>query len=290
MIERPDPVMTATPTTLLDGLAFPEGARWHEGALYFSDMHDGIVWRLTPAGHATKVLELPALPSGLGWLPDGTMCVVSMEDRLLLRLTQDGPQTLADLSGVARYVINDMVIDRTGRAYIGTFGCDFNNGDPPRPTQVFCVHPDGRVTVAADDIQFPNGSVISADGRTFIVAETFGERLSAFDIAEDGTLGNRRVFGAFQGLVPDGICLDSDGGVWIACLGANRIIRMIDGGAITDTIPLPGRDAYACMLGGADRRDLYICTARSYVPAETRAQRGGKIEVVRVAIPGAGLP
>jgi sugar lactone lactonase YvrE len=282
--------MTATPTILLEGLAFPEGARWHEGALYFSDMHDAVVWRLTPAGQATKVLELPALPSGLGWLPDGTMCVVSMEDRLLLRLTEHGPQTLADLSGVARYVINDMVIDRTGRAYIGTFGCDFNNGDPPRPTQVFCVHPDGRIVIAADDIRFPNGSVITADGRTFIVAETFGECLSAFDIAEDGTLGNRRVFGGVRGLVPDGICLDADGGVWIACLGANQIIRMIDGGAITDTIPLPGRDAYACMLGGADRRDLYICTARSYVPAETRVQRGGKIEVVRVAIPGAGLP
>ncbi len=282
--------MTATPAIVLDGLAFPEGARWHDGALYFSDMHDGIVWRLTTAGRATKIVELPALPSGLGWLPDGTMCVVSMEDRRLLRLTEDGPQTLADLSGVARYVINDMVIDRTGRAYIGTFGCDFNNGDPPRPTQVFCVHPDGRVAIAADGIQFPNGSVITPDGLTFIVAETFGECLSAFDIAEDGTLGNRRVFGAFQGLVPDGICLDADGGVWIACLGANRMIRMIAGGAITDTIPLPGRDAYACMLGGADRRDLYICTARSYVPAETRAQRGGKIEVVRVEIPGAGLP
>jgi sugar lactone lactonase YvrE len=213
-----------------------------------------------------------------------------MEDRRLLRLTKDGLQTLADLSGVARYVINDMVIDRTGRAYIGTFGCDFNNGDPPRPTQVFIVHPDGRIAIAADGIRFPNGSVITPDGRTFIVAETFGECLSAFDIAEDGTLGNRRVFGAFQGLVPDGICLDADGGVWIACLGANRVIRMVDGGAITDTIPLPGRDAFACMLGGTDRRDLYICTARSYVPEETRAQRGGKIEVVRVAIPGAGLP
>ncbi len=282
--------MTAAPATLLGGLAFPEGARWHEGSLYFSDMHDGIVWRLTTAGDATKILELPALPSGLGWLPDGTMCVVSMEDRRLLRLTPDGPRVLADLSGVSPYVINDMVIDRAGRAYIGTFGCDFNNGDPPRPTQVFCVHPDGRIVIAADDIRFPNGSVITDDGGTFIVAETFGECLSAFDIAEDGTLGNRRVFGGFHGLVPDGICLDADGGVWVACLGANRIIRMSDGGAVTDTIPLPGRDAYACMLGGADRRDLYICTARSYVPAETRAQRGGKIEVMRVAIPGAGLP
>jgi sugar lactone lactonase YvrE len=281
---------TETPTTVLDGLAFPEGARWHKGALYFSDMHDGIVWRLTPDGSATKVLELPTLPSGLGWLPDGTMCVVSMEDRRLLRLTPDGPVTLADLSGVARYVINDMVIDRAGRAYIGTFGCDFNNGDSPRPTQVFCVHPDGRIAIAADGIQFPNGCVITGDGRTFIVAETFGECLSAYDIDGDGALSNRRVFGGFKGLLPDGICLDAEGGVWIACLGANQIIRMVDGGEITDTIALPGRDGYACALGGDDRRDLYICTARSYVPAETRAQRAGKIEVVRVAIPGDGLP
>jgi sugar lactone lactonase YvrE len=177
-----------------------------------------------------------------------------------------------------------MVIDQSGRAYIGTFGCDFNNGDPPRPTQVFCVHPNGDVAIAADGIMFPNGAAITPDGRTFIVAETFGECLSAFDVGADGSLSNRRLFGGFEGFVPDGICLDAEDGVWAACLGANRIIRMVEGGAITDTIPLPERDSYACMLGGADRRDLYICTARSYVPSETRAQRGGKIEVVRVAM------
>ena len=282
--------MTQSPVTILDGLAFPEGARWHDGALFFSDMHDGVVWRLTPEGQATKLLELPTLPSGIGWLPDGTLCVVSMEDRRLVRLTPSGPSIVADLSSVSPYVINDMVIDRAGRAYVGTFGCDFNAGDSPRPTQIFCVYPDGRVAIAADDIMFPNGSAITPDGRTFIVAETFGECLSAFDIEDDGSLTNRRRFGGFPGLQPDGICLDAEGGVWIACLGANRIIRMIEGGTVTDAIPLPGRDSYACILGGADRQDLYICTARSYVPTETRAQRGGRIEVVRVSIPGAGLP
>ena len=279
-----------TPATVLDGLAFPEGARWHDGALYFSDMHDGIVWRLAPDGRATKIVELSTLPSGIGWLPDGTMCVVSMADRRMLRITSQGLEVAADLSGLSPYVINDMVIDRKGRAYIGTFGCDFNNGDPPRPTQVFLAYPNGDVTIAADGIMFPNGAVITPDGRTFIVAETFGECLSAFDIQADGLLSNRRLFGGFKGFVPDGICLDAEGGVWAACLGANRIIRMIQGGNITDTIPLPGRDSYACILGGPDRRDLYICTARSYVPSETRAQRAGKIEVVRVTIPGAGLP
>jgi sugar lactone lactonase YvrE len=276
--------------TVLDGLAFPEGARWHDGALYFSDMHDGIVWRLAPDGAATKILEIRTLPSGLGWLPDGSMCVVSMEDRRLLRLTPESDvSVVADLSTISPYVLNDMVIDQVGRAYIGTFGCDFNGGDPPRPTQVFCVQPDGSVSVAADGIMFPNGAAITADGRTFIVAETFGECLSAYDIDADGALSNRRVFGGYSGFVPDGLCLDAEGGVWVACLGANRIIRMIDGGTITDTIALPGRDSYACALGGSDRRDLYICTARSYVPSETRALRSGRIEVERVAIPGAGL-
>ena len=282
---------TATPVTLLDGLAFPEGARWRDGALYFSDMHDGIVWRLTPDGQATKLLALGTLPSGLGWMPDGSFYVVSMEDRRLVRLDANGTVTIvADLSALSPYVINDMVIDGTGRSYIGTFGCDFNNGDPPCPTQVFCVHPDGRVTIAADGIMFPNGAVITPDNRKFIVAETFGECLSAYDIEPDGTLSNRRVFGGFPGLTPDGICLDAEGGVWVACLAANRIIRMIEGGTITDTIALPGRDSYACALGGADRRDLYICTARSYVPSETTVLRSGRIEVVRVAIPGAGFP
>lgn len=282
---------TTTPQTVLEGLAFPEGARWHAGALYFSDMHDGIVWRLAPDGQATKILELRTLPSGLGWSTDGSLWVVSMEDRRLLRVTPEaGTSVVADLSVISPYVINDMVIDQAGRAYIGTFGCDFNNGDPPRPTQVFRVDPDGHISVAADGIMFPNGAAITPDGRTFIVAETFGECLSAYDIDAEGGLLNRRRFGGFPGFLPDGLCLDAEGGVWVACLAANRIIRMIEGGTITDTIALPGRDSYACALGGAERRDLYICTARSYVPSETRRLRSGKIEVVRVAIPGAGLP
>jgi sugar lactone lactonase YvrE len=281
--------VTSTPRTVLDGLVFPEGARWHDGALYFSDMHDGVVWRMTPDGSADRVLELATQPSGLGWGTDGALRVVSMFDRLLLRVTSAGVETVADLSAISPYVINDMVIDRAGRAYIGTFGCDLNAGDPPVPTQLFCVQPDGAVAVAAEGIEFPNGAVITPDGRTLIIAETFGKCLSAFDLHEDGTLGDRRLFATLDAM-PDGICLDAEGAVWVAALGAQSAIRVIDGGAVTDTIPLPGRDAFACMLGGADRRDLYICTARDYNPVVTKAQRGGKIEVVRVAVPGAGLP
>ena len=279
-----------TPKTLLDDLVFPEAPRWHDGALYFSDMHAGIVWRLTPEGKATKVLELPSLPSGLGWTPDGALHVVSMLDRRFLRVNANGTSTVADLSSVAPYPINDMVIDGQGRAYIGTFGCDLNNGETPRPTQLFCVHPNGDIKVAANDILFPNGTVITPDGKTLIVAETFGSRLTAFDIASDGTLNNRRIFAQLEGIFPDGICLDEESAVWVASAGGNKIIRVTPGGKITDTIALPDRNSYACMLGGADRRDLYICTARHYLPERTRALRSGRIEVVRVPVPGAGLP
>jgi sugar lactone lactonase YvrE len=282
--------MTATPRVLLDGLIFPEGPRWHDGALYFSDMHSCVVWRLTPDGKASKVQEFPGHVSGLGWLPDGTMLVVSMDDRRLLRLTPPGTQTAADLSSHVANPINDMVVDRQGRAYIGGFGFNLSKGEAPRTTVLLCVAPDGGVRVAADELQFPNGMVITPDGKTLIVAETLGARLTAFNIQPDGALTNRRVFAAIEGLTPDGICLDAEGAVWVAWPGSNKIIRVRDGGEIADTIALPDRHSYACMLGGADRRDLFICTALGHMPEDLAKGRSGKIEVVRVDVPGAGLP
>jgi sugar lactone lactonase YvrE len=282
--------MVRTLETVLDGLVFPEGLRWHEGALFFSDMHDGIVWRLTTDGRATKVLALATQPSGLGWDPHGALHVVSMFDRRLLKLTPTGPVTVADLSDLCPHVLNDMVVDSEGRAYIGTFGCDFNKGEAPCPTYLFRVDPDGETTIAATDLFFPNGAAITADRKTLIISETFGNRLSAFDIQSDGTLTNRRLFAQFEKTAPDGICLDEEGGVWVSSPDVNEIIRVVEGGRVTDTIPLPGRDAFACVLGGPDRRDLYITTAREYLPDLTKAQRAGRIEVTRVAVPGAGTP
>jgi hypothetical protein len=154
-----------TPKTLLDGLVFPECPRWHDGALYFSDMHDGIVWRLSQEGQASKVLELATSPGGLGWLPDGTLQVVSMLDRHLLRLTPEGLVTIADLSSFAAHPINDMVVDHEGRAYIGNFGFDVGQGEAPRPTVLLCVEATGGVRVVAEDLLFPNGAVITPDGR-----------------------------------------------------------------------------------------------------------------------------
>jgi sugar lactone lactonase YvrE len=282
--------MASAPKVLLDGLVFPEGPRWHDGALYFSDMHDNKVWRLTPEGVASKVAEFPGHVSGLGWLPDGTMLVVSMADRRLLRLDPQGVLTAADLSSYVANPINDMVVDRKGRAYIGGFGFDLFAGETARSTVLLSVGPDGSVRVAADDLHFPNGMVITPDGKTLIVAETLGGRLTAFEVDANGGLSNRRVFAAIDGLIPDGICLDAEGAVWVAWPGSNKIIRVREGGKIADTIPLPCRHGYACMLGGADRRDLYICTAPGHLPEDFGKERAGKIEVVRVETAGAGSP
>jgi sugar lactone lactonase YvrE len=277
------------PETVVDGLAFPECPRWHGGALYFSDMHDGIVWKMIPGGQPAKVVEVPGCPAGLGWLPDGTLQIVSMTDRRVLRLRM-ALVTAAELSPFISNNANDMVIDRHGRAYIGNFGFDLNNGAPPRSTVLLSVDVNGATRVEAEDLEFPNGAVITGDGNTLLLAETWGSRITAFDIQANGTLTGRRVFAELARVFPDGICLDAEGGVWVSCAGAPKIIRVVEGGAVTHDIPLPGRNSYACMLGGGDRRDLYICTAQEHLPDRTVKLRSGKIEVVRVEIPGAGLP
>jgi sugar lactone lactonase YvrE len=282
--------MAASPKVLLDGLWFTEGPRWHDEALYFSDMHGRAIWRLTPEGKASKVAELNDEVSGLGWMPDGTMLAVSMSRRHLLRILPSGAEIAADLSSYVANPINDMVIDRQGRAYVGGFGFNFVSGEEPRTTGLLCVEPNGRVRQVADDLHFPNGMVITPDGKTLIVGETLGARLTAFDIQPDGGLTNRRVFAAIEGLIPDGICLDAEGAVWVAWPGSNKVVRVREGGEIADTIELPARHAYACMLGGADRRDLYMCTALGHMPDVIKAKPEGKIEVTRVDVPGAGLP
>jgi sugar lactone lactonase YvrE len=279
-----------SPETVLDNLVFPEGPRWHDGELYFSDQHDRIVWAIAPSGKPRRIADVPQQPSGLGWLPDGTLQIVSMHDRRLLRLTPAGLTVVADLAPFAPGYINDMVIDRHGRAYVGNFGFDLIAAEPVKSTVLLMVALDGTVSVACDDVCFPNGTVITPDGKTLLLAETFAARITAFEIQSDGQLGNRRVFADLPGIHPDGTCLDAEGGLWVACAGGNKVIRVVDGGRVTHEIPLAGRHAYACMLGGADRRDLYLCTAADYRPEVTFATRSGRIEVVRVDIPGAGLP
>ena len=275
---------------VMGGLAFPECPRWRDGHLYFSDMHDGKVWRLSPSGAATIVHQVPKYPAGIGWRPDGTMLVVSMLDRRLLQSGPDGLSLVANLSALATGNTNDMVVDREGRAYIGNFGFDLNGGGEPKPAILIAVEPDGRAHAIADDMWFPNGAVITPDGKTMIIAETFAGRLTAFDIETGGSLTNRRVFAPLGKLFADGICLDAEGAIWVSLADSQKTIRVLEGGKIAQEISHEGRHSYACMLGGEDRRDLYICTAEDHLPTRTMQLRTGKIERNRVDVPGAGLP
>lgn len=281
---------TLTPTVLVSGLTFPECPRWHDGRLWFSDMRSGRVMTCDTAGRTEAVVSVPGDPGGLGFRPDGGLLVVSMRERRLLRFADGALTPVADLSGLEPVANNDMVVDRAGGAYIGGFGFDFGARQPARPANLIRVAPDGQVSVAADDLMFPNGIVISDDGGTLIVAESFGRRLTAFDLRKDGTLAGRRVFAQFTDAVPDGICLDGEGAVWMASPTTRDFLRVLDGGAVTHRVPLTGKRAYACMLGGDDRRTLFLCTAETNPQDPASATAQGWIETVRVETPGAGLP
>ncbi len=274
---------------LLSGLCFPEGPRWHDGKLYFSDMHAHQVMTVDMEGRSATVAEVPAWPSGLGWLPDGRLLVVSMTDRRLLRLDADGLKEAADISGLASFYCNDMVVDGKGRAYIGNFGYDLLGGAPAKPAEIVMVTPEGTARVVARDLEFPNGTVITADGKTLVVGESFGHRLTAFEVREDGSLANRRVWADLGKAVPDGIVLDAEGAIWVAAPMSSEVLRVKEGGEVAERIKTETM-AVACMLGGADRRTLFVLTCGSLEPDECRAQRSGRIAMTTVEVPGAGWP
>lgn len=271
------------------GLAFPEGPRWRDGKLFFSDMHAHQVLAVDMAGKREVVCEVPARPSGLGWSPDGRMLVVSMTDRKLMRLDRDGLKTVADLSKLAPFDCNDMVVDARGRAYVGNFGFDLHANAQPRGTTLVMVAPDGIARIVAEELMFPNGMAITPDGKTLIAGETFGRRLTAFDIGADGSLTNRRVWAELGNSPPDGICLDAENAIWVACPTMSEVIRVKQGGEVAERIKVE-TDAFACMLGGADGRTLFVATAPNSDPEKCRASRNGRIETTQVEVPRAGLP
>ncbi|MGH7933172.1 MAG: SMP-30/gluconolactonase/LRE family protein [Candidatus Binataceae bacterium] len=280
--------MSAT-KLLLGGLAFPEGPRWHNDKLWFSDMHAHTVLTVDMNGRTQTVADVPAWPSGLGWLPDGRLLIVSMTDRRLLRLDDDGLKVAADLSKLASFHCNDMVVDGKGRAYVGNFGYDLISGASPKPAELVLVTPDGAARVAARDLEFPNGAVVTPDGRTLVVAESMGHRLTAFTIADDGALSNRRVWAELGGGVPDGIALDAENAIWVASPMTRELLRVREGGAIAerakfDLMPI------ACALGGPGRKTLFILLAESIDPDECRAKLSARIETMAVAAAGAGWP
>jgi sugar lactone lactonase YvrE len=269
-----------------------------------SDFYTERVVATDDRGTTEVVAEVPAQPSGLGFLPDGRALVVSMRDHRILRRENDGTLTEhADLSGAVSGVLNDMVVDERGRAYVGNFGFDLMGGAPIRYTTLTRVDPDGTVTTVAEDLGFPNGMVILPGG-VLVVAETFAGRLSAFDIGEDGALGNRRVWAQFGdtprsadvgevvgqlAVAPDGICADAEGAIWVADALHARVIRVREGGDIVDEIPT-GTGVFACMLGGDDGRTLFLCAAPSFPEHERRPVREAQLLAVRVDVPHAGLP
>jgi len=282
--------MESKAEVLLDGLAFPEGPRWRDGRLWFSDMHDLTVKTVDFEGKVEDRVAVAGSPSGLGWLPDGRLLVVSMRDRRLLRLDPDGLALHADLSQLASFDCNDMVTDGAGRSYVGNFGFDLQVPKPAiAPAELILVTASGEARVVARDLLFPNGTVLTPDGATLIVGESYGARLTAFDVQEDGSLSGRRVWARLEGAVPDGICLDAEGAIWVASPLGSEVLRVEEGGRVTDRVGVSSL-AIACMLGGPERRHLLVCSAPSIQPEECRAQRAGRIEVARVDVPGAGLP
>lgn len=277
-LSSPDPI----PKVLIEDLLFPESPRWHNNKFYFSDMNDQKVLCSDLEGNIEVVVDMPGSCSGIGWRPDGTMLIVSMLDRALMSWDGKNLDLVCDMYNMAAYHCNDMVVDNQGRAYIGNFGFDLNTGEDTKPAEIIMVEPDGKASIVADNLLFPNGIVITPDGKTLIVGQTYGSCLTAFDIQPDGTLENSRKWADLPMIAPDGICLDAEGAIWVACPGTAKVYRVKEGGEITHTIPVK-TNAYACMLGGEDRKTLFICTSGP-------THRSGKIEIVKVEVPGAGLP
>jgi sugar lactone lactonase YvrE len=292
--------LPANVRTVLDDLVFGEGPRWHDGRLWFSDMHDHRVVATTLDGDATTIVRVEDdEPSGLGWLPDGRLLVVAMETQRLLRIEPDGEIAVqADLSSAARGSLNDMIVSADGTAYIGDMGARIQDlGADRRPGQTFRVAPDGSWECAADDLQSPNGHVLTDDGRTLIVAESGGMRLTAFTVRDDGTLTDRRTYAELvperEGVPvapPDGICLDAEGAVWVADPIGARVFRVREGGEVTDSIAYDDVIPVACVLGGVDRRTLLMCVAADWKRDVLAGRRTARIDAYDVAVPGAGRP
>ena len=275
--------------TLLDDLMFGEGPRWHEGALWFSDMHAHEVVRVElEGGRPDTVVHVPNRPSGLGFDPGGRLLVVSMNDKKLLRHVDAGLEEVADMSALAGGPCNDMVVDAKGRAYVGNFGFDTFGGAPQQDTVLILVTPEGAVRAVADGLSFPNGTVVTPDGKTLIVGESRGLRLTAFDIEEDGSLSNRRLW-ADLGVSADGIALDEEGCIWVASPRGPGFIRVAEGGEIKETIE-SDMLAIACALGGEDRRTLFLLEAKEANPQKIEGRGNARIRYTRVDVAGAGIP
>jgi sugar lactone lactonase YvrE len=291
---------------VVDGFHYLEGPRWHKEALWFVDFYTQGVYRVNDQGLAEKIVHIDQQPSGLGWLPDGRMLVVSMKDRKVLRLENDGELVVhADIWEHCGGHANDMVVAPNGNAYIGNFGFDLMGGADHKDAGLVLIKPDGSSQVVATGLSFPNGMVISANEKTLIVNELFGNRISQFDIKEDGTLGDRRDFASFGALgdepnlglrierakiLPDGLALDVEGAVWIADTLNQRAVRIAEGGEILETIDTAPEGVFAVALGGQDGKTLFMCAAPDWDEASRKSETKGRMLSATVTVGHAGTP
>ena len=298
---------TSEVATLLEGGSFFEGPRWHDGRWWVSDFYRHRVVAVSPDGSEEEVMTVEGQPSGLGWMPDGSLLVVSMKDHRVLRRSEDGSVSEhADVSQFCGGHLNDMVVDAQGRAYMGEFGFDLMAGGDPKTAVLIRVDPDGTASVVAEDMLFPNGSVITEDGRTLIVGETAGARYTAFTIGDDGSLTDRRVWAQVAPTPPittleetlgqlrfgpDGCGLDAEEHIWSADEVNARCARVAPGGEIVAEVAMPeGMNVFACMLGGDDGRTLLMCAAPDFSEQARSANHEAVLLTTTVDVPRAGLP
>ena len=281
--------MSPSPFEVLqDGLLFPEAPRWHDERLWFSEKRAGRVIGLHADGTTDFAIAIDGEPGGIGWRPDGSMLVVSMQHRAILRVAPDrSVSRAADLSTLTRYRCNDMVVDGSGNAFVGDFGYDMAAGDEPAPGVLILVPSSGsEPRVVADDMHFPNGAVVTPDGATLVVAESAMNRLTAFTVSADGNLTNRRIWAALGDVVPDGICLDAEGAIWVADPIGDQVVRVAEGGKLLDRRATT-QGAFACELGGEDGTTLFVCI---YDAAQSISQTPapvGSILATPVEVPAA---
>jgi sugar lactone lactonase YvrE len=272
---------------LVAGRGLVEAPRWHDGRLYFSDWTAGEVVAVDPDGHTEVVVRVPSFPLCSAWLPDGRLLLVASAEGRLLRREPDGSlQTHAEL-GASGW--NDIVVDGRGNAYVNSVGFDMLAGEAARSGHVVLATGDGAVRRVAEDLAFPNGMAVTGDNATLIVAESHGQRLTAFDIGDDGDLTGRRVFADLEE-APDGICVDAEGAVWYATVPGRRCARVVEGGRVLQAVRLD-RGGFACVLGGPDRRTLFV-TAAEWRPdlPELVPAGSGQVCAAPVAVAGAGWP
>lgn len=274
-----------------EGIGFGEAPRWHQGELWLSDIVARQVLRVAADGQVHKVLDTPGEPSGLGWLPDGTLLVVQMQEHEVWAHAHGKQRRYSGTAPMTRVRLNDMVVDRNGRAWVSSFGFDYERGEAVQSTNLVCIDPGGHAWIAADNVWCPNGMAIDDSGEVLFVGQSASPELLEFTIDAHGVLKNRRVFGTLPpDAVADGICVDRSQALWIASPTTREFLRMERGGTITHRVPTGERIAIACVLGGPERRTLYGITAATMSLHAAHGRRDGRIGQVEAPVGGAGVP